>query len=63
MVSALDSGPSAPASSPVRGHYVALGKTLYSYHRQTTLFVRGLRQSTRVMNKVLKIAHLNQISV
>ena len=29
-------------------------------HRQTTLCVRGLRESMRVMNKVLKIAHLNR---
>ena len=32
-------------------------------HRHTTLCVRGLRESMRVMNKVLKIAHLNHISV
>ena len=32
-------------------------------HRQSTLCVRGLRESMRVMNKVLKIAHLNHISV
>ena len=32
-------------------------------HRQTTLSVRGLRESMRVTNKVLKIAHLNHISV
>ena len=33
MVSALDSGASAPVSSPGRGHYVVfvLGKTLYSH--------------------------------
>ena len=32
MVSALDSGPSAPGSSPGRGHCVVfLGKTLYSH--------------------------------
>ena len=32
MVSALDSGASAPGSSPGRGHCVVfLGKTLYSY--------------------------------
>ena len=29
-----------------------------SDHRQTTLCVRGLRESMRVVNKVLKIAHL-----
>ena len=32
-------------------------------HRQTTLCVCGLRESMRVMNKVLKMAHLNHISV
>ena len=32
MVSALDSGASAPGSSPDRGHrVVVLGKTLYSH--------------------------------
>ena len=32
MVSALDSGASAPGSSPGLGHYVVfLGKTLYSH--------------------------------
>ena len=32
MVSALDSGASAPGSSPHQGHYVAfLGKTLHSH--------------------------------
>ena len=34
-----------------------------SDHRQTTLCVCGLRESMRIMNKVLKIAHLNHISV
>ena len=32
-------------------------------HRRTTLCVRGLRESMRVMNKALKIAHLNHISI
>ena len=41
MVSALDSGASAPGSSPGRGHCVVfLGKTLYSHgaslHRLST---------------------------
>ena len=36
---------------------------LYFRHRRTTLCIRGLRESMRVMNKVLKIAHLNHISI
>ena len=39
MVSALDSGASAPGSSPGRGHCVVfLGKTLYSHGGPSTDF-------------------------
>ena len=41
MVSALDSGASAPGSSPCRGHCVVfLGKTLYSHSASLHLGVQ-----------------------
>ena len=45
MVSALDSGASAPGSSPGRGHCVVfLGKTLYSHGASLHPGVNGYRR-------------------
>ena len=45
MVSALDSGASAPGSSPGRGHCVVfLGKTIHSYSASPPRCINGYRR-------------------